>query len=91
MHTGAGPRLDAVPARIDACARKLAAALVAEMARPALRRHAIRATVQLLLRLDEHEKVRATANSLAARCVLTAQACRAYLDSWAATIQRETR
>eukprot|EP00047_Mylnosiga_fluctuans_P015581 m.47737 g.47737 ORF g.47737 m.47737 type:complete len:631 (-) comp5996_c0_seq2:202-2094(-) len=49
-------RLDALPQHIDACARKLAAALCKEMSRPALRRHGIRAAVQLLLRLDEHEK-----------------------------------
>ena len=54
-----GRRTDSLPARIEACARKLADSLCQEMLRPALRRHAIRATVQLLLRLDQHEKARA--------------------------------
>ena len=55
--SGSSNRLDALPSRVDACARRLADSLCQEMKRPALRRHAIRATVQLLLRLDEHEKV----------------------------------
>lgn len=71
---GSANRLDALPSRMEACARRLADALCAEMQRPALRRHAIRATVQLLLRLDENEK-----------------ACRAYLETWSQTLQREFR